>query len=350
MELLLFVTGRGMGGDAVTAYNIQNYLQEYGIDSKIVLDPSAPGYYFKKRNIEWLKSPIPNAGGHAATKIKLIKAAFKTLTASIKGARLIRKTKCDGVVGVIGGGAIIGCLSAKLAGVPAVGIVATPTDTKISLKLNSTLLLPESPLYTKSNVESKYNVHTQYSPIKMDIIEGNKDNILDKLTDKYNPENPSILFSSGSTLFDDMAKAARKFAEENDDVNIFVIGDPLKEELHSIINHPNIINLGYINYIKDLYNLLDLAVITDDGLTLHETIACQIPVVVVLGVKYGRYHNLASVFEGAVLESNVDNISEVVKNALDNQVEMKEAAKKYSAGILNSPADLCNFIKENIEK
>jgi UDP-N-acetylglucosamine--N-acetylmuramyl-(pentapeptide) pyrophosphoryl-undecaprenol N-acetylglucosamine transferase len=69
-----------------------------------------------------------------------------------------------------------------------------------------------------------------------------------------------------------------------------------------------------------------------------------------LGVKYGRYHNLASVFEGAVLESNVDNISEVVKNALDNQVEMKEAAKKYSAGILNSPADLCKFIKENIEK
>ena len=350
MELLIFVTGRGIGGDAVTAYNIQNYLQEYGIDSKIVLDPSAPGYYFKKRNVEWLKSPIPNAGGHAATKTKLIKAAFKTLTASIKGARLIRKNKCDGVIGVIGGGAIIGCLSAKLARVPAVGIVATPTDSKISLKLNSTLILPESPLYNKSNLDCKYEVQAQYSPIKTDIVEGNKDNILDKLTDKYNPENPSILFSSGSTLFDDMAKAARKFAEENDNVNIFVIGDPLKEELNPIIDHPNIINLGYINYIKDLYNLLDLAVITDDGLTLHETIACQIPVVVVIGVKYGRYHNLASVFEGAVLESNVDNISEVVKEALDNQVEMKEAAKKYSTGILNAPADLCNFIKKHIEK
>lgn len=350
MELLIFVTGRGIGGDAVTAYNIQNYLSENGIDSKIVLDPSAPGYYFKKRDVEWIKSPIPSAGGHAATKFNLIKAAFKTLTASIKGARLIRKNKADGVVGVIGGGAVIGCLSAKIARVPSVGIVATPTDTKLSLKLNSTLLLPESPLYTKDSIECKYDVNKLYSPIKTDIIEGNKNNIIDKLPSQYNPDNPSILFSSGSTLFDDMAKAARKYAEENDNVNIFVIGDPLKDELNEIIDHPNIINLGYINYIKDLYDLLDLAVITDDGLTLHETIACKIPVVVVLGVKYGRYHNLASVFKGAVLESNVENISDVVKEALDDSDAMKEATEKYATGILNAPLDMCNFIKKHMER
>lgn len=347
MKLLIFVTGRGTGGDAVTAYNISNALESNGIESKIVLDPSAPGYYFKKRNIKWLKSPIPAAGGHASSKSTLIKAGFKSFKAVLSGARLIKKEKADGVLGVIGGGAVIGCLSAKLAGVPAIGVVATPTDTKISLKLNPTLLLPESPYFTKQNIESKYTTEKQYSPIKTDVIHGNKDNILNKLPQQYNPNNKSVLFASGSTLFDDMAKAARKYAEENDNVNIFVIGAPLKDELESVIDHPNIINLGYINYIDDLYNLIDLAVITDDGLTLHETLACQIPVVVVLGVKYGRYHGLSKVFDGAVLESNVENISEKVNQALKDDT-MKKSTLKYSEDIINGLNHLTDFVKQHI--
>ena len=350
MKLLIFVTGRGTGGDAVTAYNIREYLKQDNIDSEIVLDPSAPGYYFKKRDVEWLQSPIPNAGGHAASKTRLLKGAIKSLTASIKGARLIKKEGADGVIGTLGGGAVIGCLSAKLARVPSIGVVATPTDTKVSLKLNPTLVLPESPAYTKNDVVSNYDIEKTYSPIKLDILNGNKDNILDMLPSQYDATRKSVLFSSGSTLFDDMAKAVRKYAEENDDVNIFLIGDPLKEQLNEIINHPNIINLGYINYMADLYDLIDLAVITDDGLTLHETIACEIPVVVVLGVKYGRYHNLASIFEGAVLESHVDNITEVVTEAFDNEDAMSEAARKYSQDIINSPRVLCDFVEKHIKK
>ena len=350
MKLLIFVTGRGTGGDAVTAYNIFQALNEKDIDSKIVLDPSAPGYYFKKRNIEWLKSPIPAAGGHASSKSRLFKAALKSLKAILSGSRLIKKEKADGVVGVIGGGVVIGCLSAKLAGVPSVGIVATPTDTKISLKFNPTLLLPESPDFTKESVESKYDVKKQYSPIKSDIIRGNKENVISKLPSHYDSSKKSVLFSSGSTLFDDMAYAARKYAEENDNVNIFVIGAPLKEELEEVITHPNIMNLGYINYIDDLYDLIDLAIITDDGLTLHETIACEIPVVVVLGVKYGRYHGLSKVFEGAVIESNVDNISENVNNALKNYDQMHDSTKNYSKGIINGTNDLTDFIISHLSK
>jgi UDP-N-acetylglucosamine--N-acetylmuramyl-(pentapeptide) pyrophosphoryl-undecaprenol N-acetylglucosamine transferase len=348
MKLLIFVTGRGTGGDAVTAYNIFQSLQKKNIDSKIVLDPSAPGYYFKKRNIDWLKSPIPAAGGHASSKSRLFKAALKSFKAIISGSKLIKKEKADGVVGVIGGGVVIGCSSAKLARVPSVGIAATPTDTKISLKLNPTLLLPESPLFTKDFVESKYDIQKQYSPIKEDIVYGDKNNILSKLPSQYDSSKKSVLFSSGSTLFDDMAYAARKYAEENDDVNIFVIGAPLKEELEDVINHPNIMNLGYINYMSDLYDLIDLAIITDDGLTLHETLACEIPVVVVLGVKYGRYHGLSKVFEGAVLESNVENISEKVNYALENYTQMYNSTKKYSGDIINGTNDLTTFIVNHI--
>ena len=347
MKLLIFVTGRGIGGDAVTAYNILKALESKNISAKIVLDPSAPGYYFKKRNMSWLKTPIPSAGGHAASKSSLFKAGLKTIKAVILGSRLIKKEKADGVIGVIGGGSVIGCLSAKLAHVPAIGVVATPTDTKISLKCNPTLLLPESPAFThKDDYVSNYEIQKQYSPIKMDIIHGDKNNILDKLPKKYDANKKSILFASGSTLFDDMAKAARNYAQENDDVNIFLIGAPLHEGINKIIDHPNIINLGYINYINDLYDLVDLTVITDDGLTLHETIACEIPVVVVIGVKYGRYHGLSRVFDGAVIESNVDNITSVVNKALNNYDSMKEATTKYAKDIIKAPEDLVEFVEK----
>ena len=347
MKLLIFVTGRGIGGDAVTAYNILKALESKNISAKIVLDPSAPGYYFKKCNMSWLKTPIPSAGGHAASKSSLFKAGLKTIKAVILGSRLIKKEKADGVIGVIGGGSVIGCLSAKLAHVPAIGVVATPTDTKISLKCNPTLLLPESPAFThKDDYVSNYEIQKQYSPIKMDIIHGDKNNILDKLPKKYDANKKSILFASGSTLFDDMAKAARNYAQENDDVNIFLIGAPLHEGINKIIDHPNIINLGYINYINDLYDLVDLAVITDDGLTLHETIACEIPVVVVIGVKYGRYHGLSRVFDGAVIESNVDNITSVVNKALNNYDSMKEATTKYAKDIIKAPEDLVEFVEK----
>ena len=170
-------------------------------------------------------------------------------------------------------------------------------------------------------VESKYDVRKQYSPIKSDIIHGNKDNILSKLPSKFDP-----------------------------DVNIFVIGAPLKEELEDVINHPNIMNLGYINYMDDLYDLIDLAIITDDGLTLHETLACQIPVVVVLGVKYGRYHGLSKVFDGAVIESNVDNISEKVNYALENYDQMYNSTKIYSEDIINGTDDLTTFLINHLSK
>ena len=347
MKLLLFVTGRGTGGDAVIAYNILKTLESRGIMGEIVLDYSAQGYYFKKHNMSWLKSSIPAAGGHAASKLSLFKAGLKTIKAVIVGCHLIKKEKADGVIGIIGGGSVIGCLSAKLAHVPAIGVVATPTDTKISLKCNPTLLLPESPAFThKDDYVSNYEIQKQYSPIKMDIIHGDKNNILDKLPKKYDANKKSILFASGSTLFDDMAKAARNYAQENDDVNIFLIGAPLHEGINKIIDHPNIINLGYINYINDLYDLVDLAVITDDGLTLHETIACEIPVVVVIGVKYGRYHGLSRVFDGAVIESNVDNITSVVNKALNNYDSMKEATTKYAKDIIKAPEDLVEFVEK----
>ena len=348
MKLLLFVTGRGIGGDAVIAHTISEALNERNISTKIVLDSKAQGYYYKNKNISWLKSSIPAAGGHASTKLNLFKAGLKTIKAIIQASLLIKSEKADGVVGIIGGGVVVGCLAAKLSGVPVVGVVSTPNDTKISIKCNPTILLSESPLFNSKNNISKYPSIDNYIPIKTDIVNGDKENILDILPDNYNSTKKSVLFSSGSTLFEDMAKAVRKYAEESDNINIFLIGEPLNDVVRDIVDYPNIMNLGYINYIKHLYDLIDLAVITDDGATLHETIACKIPVVVVVGVKYGRYHGLSKVFDGAVIESNVDNITSVVNDALSNELEMKKATKKYSSNIIHGTDTLVDFILENL--
>jgi UDP-N-acetylglucosamine--N-acetylmuramyl-(pentapeptide) pyrophosphoryl-undecaprenol N-acetylglucosamine transferase len=55
--------------------------------------------------------------------------------------------KPDVVVGVIGGGAVVGCLGAKMANTPSVGILITPADAKVCTKITTTVALPESNLF-----------------------------------------------------------------------------------------------------------------------------------------------------------------------------------------------------------
>jgi UDP-N-acetylglucosamine--N-acetylmuramyl-(pentapeptide) pyrophosphoryl-undecaprenol N-acetylglucosamine transferase len=72
MKALFVVTGRGIGGDAVTALNIAKALSKYGFQSEFALDHTAPGLLFKKNGLEWHKTSIPQAGGHAPTKKTLV--------------------------------------------------------------------------------------------------------------------------------------------------------------------------------------------------------------------------------------------------------------------------------------
>ena len=48
MKALIVITGRGLGGDSVIAYNIIEGLEAKGVQCEIALDESAPGLLFKK--------------------------------------------------------------------------------------------------------------------------------------------------------------------------------------------------------------------------------------------------------------------------------------------------------------
>ncbi len=342
MKALFVVTGRGIGGDAVTALNIAEALSKYGFQCEFALDHTAPGLLFKKNGIEWYKTSIPQAGGHAATKKTLVNAGLKTGKAAIETARLFRKISPDVIVGVIGGGAVVGCLAAKLANIPSVGVLITPADAKICTRITTTVALPESNLF-QMDLNDK-NIHKAYSPVNPDIIVGDMENALKHMPDAYNKNLPTILLSSGSTLFEKMAIAAYNLGDGKIDANIIVVGDPLEEEYMKYFENSNLIYLGYIDWIKDLYKIIDLAVVTDDGMMIHEAMAWGIPVVALIGVKYGRYHNLAAVFEGAVLESELENLEVVIKDAFANMDSMKQSALKYGEEVLKSSDKIAKII------
>ncbi|GAA5818121.1 MAG: glycosyltransferase [Methanobrevibacter sp. CfCl-M3] len=359
MKALVVITGRGMGGDAVNALNIIKALEDLDIQCEIALDNNAPGLLFKKNGYSWHKVPVPQAGGHAATKLNIIKAGIRTLRAVFKTRQLIKKLNVDVVVGVIGGGAIVGCISAKLAMVPGVGIIDTPLDTKICTKLNKCIVLPEAGMFKQKIIPN--NVVKSYFPLVKKIEKGDSEKAIEKIEelDKnkiFDKNRPSLLFSSGSSLFEGMIVCLSNYCsylKENErlnDYNLLLIGNPLKEEYLDLIDESHIINLGYINWINDLYELIDLAILTDDGVMIQESVACELPAVALTRVKYGRYHNMESIFPNAILEAELDQTNIKIDEALENLDRLKDNSKSYVEDLTSAGEKIAKIILEEAKK
>ena len=339
MKALVVITGRGLGGDAVISNNIIEGLEDKGVQCEIALDESAPGLLFKKKGRTWHKIRIPQAGGHAATKASSIKAAFKMLTATFRARSLIKKLDVDLVVGVIGGGAIVGSVGAKLARKPAVSVIATPLDSKICPKFNKCFALPEMKYFLPEQLPK--NIENILYPLDDDVGRGDSKIALEKLKEspKFDENKKTILFSSGSSIFKGIIKGANNFAKITDDYNILLVGLPLKEGYLDNLDD-GVIYLGYIDWMSHLLSYLDLAVLTDDGILLEETLASQIPIVTVTKVKWGRYHNMAGVYKGAIIESDIDNLNDNIFKAFDEFDSLKKNAIKYSKESLNAKSKL----------
>ena len=341
MKALVVITGRGLGGDAVIANNIIEGLEAKGVECEIALDESAPGLLFKKKKRTWHKIKIPQAGGHAATKASSIKAAFKMLVATFKVRSLIKKLDVDLVVGVIGGGAIVGSVGAKLARKPGVSIISTPLDSKVCPKLNPCFVLPEMMRLLPSELPK--NIEATLYPLSEGVGSGDSKVAFEKLKEypKFDENKKTILFSSGSSIFKGIIDGANNFAKFSDDYNILLVGLPLKEEYLDDLDE-NIIYLGYIDWMSHLLTFLDLAVLTDDGVLLEETLASKLPIVTVTKVKWGRYHNMAGVFKGAIIESDIDHLNENIFKAFDEFDELKKNAVKYSKEALETKSSLAS--------
>ena len=173
MKALLVVTGRGLGGDAAIAINTIKALEKKGVQCEIALDESAPGTLFKKKGYSWHKISIPQAGGHAATKLSAAKGAMKLMTATFKARSLIKKLDVDFVVGVLGGGAIVGSLGSKFARKPAFSLISTPLDSKVCPKFNKCFLFPEIDIFRWESLPK--NMERSFYPLSDDIGHGDVD-------------------------------------------------------------------------------------------------------------------------------------------------------------------------------
>lgn len=349
MKALFIVTGRGLGGDAAVALNLIKSLEKKGVKCEIALDESAPGLLFKKNGYSWHKISIPQAGGHAATKLSAGKGALKLATATFKARTLIKSQDYDFVVGILGGGAIVGSLGAKLAGKKAFSLISTPLDSKVCPKFNECFILPELDKFRWEVLPE--NTERSFYPLPQDAGDGNAETGFLKLCEfsNFDESKKTIVFSSGSSIFKGMVDAICKVADYTDEFNLVLVGIPLEDVSLDEIENRNIIYAGYIDWINHLFKFADLAVLTDDGVSLQESLCCETPIVALTRVKWGRYQNMAGVFKGAIVESSVEDVVENIEYAFDNFDSISENVRKYGKLCLLASDALADKMLKRVE-
>ena len=258
-------------------------------------------------------------------------------------------------LGILGGGAIVGALGAKLAGIPTVSLLITPLDTKVCSHIGTPIILPENNLFLAENIPD--NMIKSFSPVNENITHGDKSKALEKLKEhskeakeknpdaiEFDESKPTIVFSSGSSLFEKTAQAINQFSKYCDKYNLVLCGDPLEDSVCNYIDETKMINVGFIDWVNDLLCLADLAVLTNDGLMLHEAMVCNIPVVILKRVKWGRYHDMVSIFKGATVECDLEDLDEKIFEVMDNYDEFAKRTDEYRTAILNVDDNICNIV------
>ena len=348
MKAFLTVTGRGLGGDAVIALNMANALKKRGIECEIGLTETASGQLFEKNGFNVRKILIPQAGGHSATKLSALKGALKLFTATFKARSAIKKSDAEFVLAILGGGAIVGSLGSKFARKPCFSLISTPLDSKVCPKFNQCYVLPELDKFRWEKLPK--NMDKSFYPLSDDAGDGDEKIALEKLKeyDNFDENKKTILFSSGSSIFKGMIDAINMVAEASDEYNLVLVGSPLHEEYYDLMDE-RIIYVGFIDWINHLFKFSDLTVLTDDGVSLEEALVCQKPIIALTRVKWGRYQNMAGVFKGAIIESEVEDLCKSIDEAFENYDSLKQAAEKYGIQCYEAADVLVDNILKKLE-
>ena len=349
MKALFIVTGRGLGGDAMVALNEMRALEKRGVTCEVALDASAHGSLFEKNGYKWHRISVPHAGGHSATKLSALKGGVKLLTATFKARKLIKKINVDFVVGVLGGGAIVGSLGGKFARKPTFSLISTPLDSKVCPKFNQCYILPELNMFRWENLPK--NTSKAFYPLSDNMGDGDESIALQKLKEypNFDENKKTIVFSSGSSIFKGMIDGINIVADKTDEYNLVLVGLPLKEEYGELIDENKIIYAGYIDWINHLFKFADLTVLTDDGVSLEEAFTNGKPIIALTRVKWGRYHNMAGVFKGAMIESEVEDVYESIQEAFDNYDSLQKNALVYGDQFLSAADNLAEDILKKVK-
>ncbi len=349
MKALFIVTGRGLGGDAMAALNLMKAFEKRGVVCEVALDESAHGTLFEKNGYEWHRISVPHAGGHSATKLSAVKGGVKLFTATFKARKLIKKLNVDFVVGVLGGGAIVASLGAKFARKPAFSCISTPLDSKVCPKFNQCYIWPELDKFRWDTLPK--NMEKSFYPLAQDIGDGDPEIALSKLKEfpNFDENKKTIVFSSGSSIFKGMLDAINLVANETDEYNLVLVGLPMEDEYYDLIDEEKMVYVGYIDWINHLFKFSDLTVLTDDGVSLQEAFICEKPIIALTKVKWGRYQNMAGVFKGAMIESEVSDVCKSIDEAFKNYDSLQKNAIVYGRQCASAADDLADNILKKLE-
>lgn len=128
-----------------------------------------------------------------------------------------------------------------------------------------------------------------------------------------------------------------------------MVGLPLHDEYSGLIDEDGIIYLGYIDWINHLFEYGDLMVLTDDGISIAEAITCKKPIVTLARVKWGRYQNIAGVFKGAIIESEVKDVYESIQLAFKDYNSLQKKSIFYAKECLEASDTLAEDILKKIK-
>ena len=77
---------------------------------------------------------------------------------------------------------------------------------------------------------------------------------------------------------------------------------------------------------------------------IEEVLACKVPIVTITKIKWGRYHNIAGIFEGAIMESSMEDANETILSAFENYGSIKDNADSYAEKLLDAKSSLAQKI------
>ena len=73
-----------------------------------------------------------------------------------------------------------------------------------------------------------------------------------------------------------------------------------------------------------------MCVLSDDGVSIEEALVCHSPIIALTKVKWGRYQNMAGIYEGAIIESEIEDVSKSIKKAFDDYDSLKQNTLIYA--------------------
>ena len=82
---------------------------------------------------------------------------------------------------------------------------------------------------------------------------------------------------------------------------------------------------------------------------VQESIVCNLPVITLTRVKYGRYHNIASIYEGIVFESEIDAANDIIIDTLNNIDSIKTKMPFYKKEILESNDKISEIVIKTVQ-